>query len=402
MTINFRKLKYTVFFFLYLLFSVKTFSQADSTFTIIGHLNGQVNDQWVWFQNADDEQFRLDSVKTIAGNFSFKGRVKSPSLYNLKIGKSSKETFPFFVENTKIDLNCEYIYPFSCEVKGSYNQLLIDEFAIKEKMAWNPIVIEKLKETYANYNEKAGYIRKQKFSETIKTYASLHANDKAIAYLTSLNSNYILDEELELIYNNFGPNLKYSIFTREIKTEIELRNATKIGKKLTDIKQTDLNGEKVSLWDFQGKYVLLYFWASNFEPCRKENQKLKKLYEKYKPWDFEIMAVSMDTEPEAWTRAIMEYGLNWQNLSDLKGWDNEIAKKLKIQTIPYTLLLDREGVIIGRDLRAEEIDNILNLIKATSTAAANNNQTPSKKESFFKKKFLKKKRNGGVLPGASN
>lgn len=401
MTINFKKLKRSVFTLIFLGFKILLLGQVDSSYTITGTLNGLTNDQWVWFQNADDEQFRIDSVKSINGQFSFIGKVKSPSLYHIKIGKSSKETFPFFVENTKINLNCDYIYPFTCEVKGSYNQHLIEEFAVTEKMAWNNIVIEKLKATYANYNEKAGYIRKQKFSEAIKSYATQHANDKAIAYLTSLNSHYILDEELELIYNSFGPNLKYSIFTREIKAEIDLRNSTKIGRKLTDIKQVDLNGEKISLWDFQNKYVLLYFWASNFEPCRIENLKLKKVYEKYNSWDFEVMAVSMDTEPEAWTRAVMEDGLNWNNLSDLKGWDNEIAKKLNIQTVPFTLLLDREGIIIGRDLRAEEIDNILNLIKATSIAARNNKADLPKSEPFFKKIFTKKKgKGGGALPGA--
>lgn len=380
------------------------FSQTDSLYQIKGKINGLNTDQWIWLQNADDEQFRIDSVKTKAGEFTFSGRVKAPSLYHLKVGKSTKETFPFFVENNNIDINCEYVYPFSCEVKGSYNQQLIDQFTVQEKMAWNPIVIENLKNTYINYNEKAGYIRKLKFSEAIKSYSLLHSNDRAIAYLTSLNSNYILDDDLEFIYKNFGEKLKYSIFTREIKAEIDLRNSTKIGRKLADIEQNDLNGDKVNLWDFRDKYVLMYFWASNFDPCRKENLKLMKLYEKYKDWGFEVMAVSMDTEEDQWNRAVMEDNLNWQNVSDLNGWDNTIAKKLNIQTIPFTILLDREGTIIGKDLRTEEIDIILNLIKDTQKAANITNGNIEKKgPSIFKKIFPKKKKtNTGAIPGANN
>jgi peroxiredoxin len=398
MIIKYNLKKITFLFIFIYAFSVKINAQSDSVFTIKGKINGLINDQWIWLQNADEEQFIRDSVQTIAGEFIFTGSVKSPSLYRLSIGKSTKESFPFFIENTNISINCDYKYPFGCEVKGSYNHHLIDEFAIRETIAWNPEVIENLKSTYQNYNEKAGYIRKQKFSQTIKTFAQMHPSDKSIAYLVSLNSNYILDNELEIIYQNFGENLKTSVFAKEIKAEIDLRNSTQIGRKLGELKQNDLNGEKVSLLDFRKKYVLLYFWASGFEPCRVENVKLKKLYDKYKTWEFEVMAVSLDSVESEWHRAVMEDNLNWQNLSDLKGWNNEIAKKLNIQAVPYNILLDREGAVIGKDLRVEELDNILNLMKATIEAMPKEEE----KKPFKIKLPWKKKSNAGALPGANN
>ncbi len=223
-----------------------------------------------------------------------------------------------------------------------------------------------------------------------------------MAYLASINSNYILDEDLASTYENFGTNLKASEYAQEIKAELNLRAATKIGRKLVDIKQNDLNGEKVSLWDFREKYVLLYFWASGFEPCRTENLKFKKIYSKYKDWNFDVMAVSLDSVESDWNRAVMEDNLNWHNVSDLKGWDNAIAKKLNIQTVPYTLLLDREGIIIGKDLRAEELDNILNLIKATSDVANPAGIHISKKQKNWNPFRKKTKNNAGALPGAGN
>lgn len=384
-------------------FSYEISAQPDSVFFIKGKINGLINDQWIWLQNADEDQLMRDSVKTVGGEFSFSGKVKSPTLYRLNIGESTKESFPFFIENSNILLNCSYKYPFSCEVKGSYNQHLIDEFAIRETIAWNPEVIANLKSTYLNYNEKAGFIRKQRFSETIKTFAQLHANDRAIGYLVSLNSNYILDSDLEIIYQNFGEKLKRSVFANEIKAEIDLRNSTQMGRKLKDIKQNDLNGEKVSLSDFRNKYVLLYFWASGFTPCRKENLKLKKLYNKYKTWNFEVMALSLDSVEAEWHRAVLEDNLNWQNLSDLKGWENEIAKNLNIQTVPYTILVDREGTIIGKDLRVEELDNILNLLKSTMAAMEEIEEKKPRKKLFPNKIFGKKpKSSSGALPGANN
>lgn len=396
MIINFPPKFLTIF--IIFLFSKIGFSQTDSVFTIKGKINGLINDQWISLQNVEYEIFGIDSVKTINGEFSFTGLVNIPTLYRLNIGGSTKESFPFFVEKGSLTLDCQNKYPFGCEVKGSYNQLLLDEFAIREKLAWNPEVIEELKNTYSNYNEKAGFIRKQKFSNTIKTFSLLHSSDRAIAYLTSINSNYILDDDLEFIYQNFGKDLKKSIFAQEVFAEINMREVTKLGRKVSDIRQADLNGEKVSLWDFHGKYVLLYFWASGFEPCRIENRKLKKVYDKYKDWDFEVMAVSLDSVENEWNRAVMEDNLNWQNVADLKGWNNEIARKLNIQAIPYTLLLDREGEIIGKDLRAEELDNILNLIKATRESM------PKEEKKKFKLKLFpkKKKSNAGALPGAIN
>jgi Domain of unknown function (DUF4369) len=157
------------FKFLVLIFSVFDLNaQSDSTFTIKGKLNSINNDQFIWLQNAEGNQIFTDSIKTIGGEFTFIGKVNKPSLYRLNIGKSTKESFPFFVENTTINLNCDFKYPFGCEVKGSYNQHLIDEFGVREQIAWNAEVIENLKNTYSNYAEKAGYIRKQKFTEASK------------------------------------------------------------------------------------------------------------------------------------------------------------------------------------------------------------------------------------------
>ncbi len=379
------------------------FAQSDSVYTITGKINGLQNDQWVWLQNADDNQLQIDSVKTNQGEFIFSGSVKNPTLYRINIGKSTKESFPLFIENNKITVQCDYKYPFTCEVRGSYNQHLVDEFAIRERLAWNPEVIENLKATYINFNEKAGYIRKQKFTEAIKTFVDLHTNDRAVAYLVSVNSNYILDSELENIYNLFGENLRSSDFAKEIKTEVDMRNLTKIGQNLSFIRQKDLNGDLVKLSDFKDKYVLLHFWASGFEPARTENYKLKKIYDKYRHKEFEVIAISLDSVEASLDRAILEDNLDWTNVSDLKGWNNEIAKKLGIQLVPFSILVDREGKIIARDFQPEELDNILNVItSARATLAIDNPQ--KKQKPLFSKWFPKKtkKTNSGALPGAKN
>jgi peroxiredoxin len=393
-----------IFSIILLLSIFKLNAQTDSTFTIKGRLNGISADQFIYLQNIENGIQITDSIKTVAGQFSFIGGVEKPTLYRLSIGKSSKESFPFFLENSEITLNCDYKSPFGCEVKGSYNQHLVDEFAVREKLAWNAEVIESLKNTYSNYNEKAGYIRKQRFTEAIKSFVLLHPSDKAVAYLVSLNSNYILDEDLENIYQSFGTNLKKSEFAEEVRTEVNMRSATKIGKVLNDIKQKDLNGDVINLFDFRGKYVLLHFWASGFLPSRLENQKLRAIYKKYQNQNFDVISVSLDSLEVDWNRAVLEDNLDWTNVSDLKGWNNAIAKKLSIETIPYSLLLDKDGAIIGRDMRPEELDNILNLITSTANAQKASNEENKSKPFFERMKKLlpkrKSKTGGGALPGA--
>lgn len=75
---------------------------------------------------------------------------------------------------------------------------------------------------------------------------------------------------------------------------------------------------------------------------------------------FDIIGVSLDNNSTNWTEAIEKFGLTWTNVSDLQEWDSQPAKLYAISFIPNTILLDKEGKIIGRNLHVNEIENILN------------------------------------------
>ncbi len=118
-------------------------------------------------------------------------------------------------------------------------------------------------------------------------------------------------------------------------------------------------GETMSLSELRGKVVLIDFWASWCGPCRRENPHLVKLYKKYKDQGFDVMGVSLDRKKDAWLKAIKKDGLNWHHVSDLKGWSNAVAREYSVRSIPHTVLLDREGRIIARNLRGAALEQQL-------------------------------------------
>ena len=135
------------------------------------------------------------------------------------------------------------------------------------------------------------------------------------------------------------------------------------GKVAPDFSQPKIDGSMMKLSDLKGKIVLIDFWASWCGPCRKENPNVVRLYEMYKDAGFTVMSVSLDKDKQAWINAIAKDNLSWPNhVSDLKSWSNQAAQLYKVTGIPFTVLIDQEGKIIGKNLRGIDLENKLKSI----------------------------------------
>ena len=119
--------------------------------------------------------------------------------------------------------------------------------------------------------------------------------------------------------------------------------------------QNDVDGRPVHFADFRGKYVFVDFWASWCAPCRAENPNVLAAYNRYKDKNFTVIGVSLDDNEAKWKKAIQDDNLPWTQVSDLKGFKNEVSTYYGIRGIPTTLLVGPDGKIIAKDLRGEAI-----------------------------------------------
>ena len=184
--------------------------------------------------------------------------------------------------------------------------------------------------------------------------------------LKQLMTYTIPKAETEALYENLSEEVKSTKYGISIKNYLDLSRDLKAGDRAVDFKMPDINGEMVGLSDFQGKYILLDFWASGCGPCRLESPNLLRNYKEYRDRGFEIISISFDRDREAWEKAVKKDGMIWTTLFDSKGSDGDVIMTYKVFFMPTYFLIDPEGIIIDTwqgtgqlDKRLEDIFQII-------------------------------------------
>ncbi len=208
-------------------------------------------------------------------------------------------------------------------------------------------------------------ILEKEIVERTKKIIARHPNTTVSAYLL-WESHRNWGKKVSTTLYSLLQQSKSSAYAKEVKQFIDLNKDIQIGDDFTDIKQKSPEGNWVSLSNYKGKWILLEFWASWCGPCRKDNPDLVKTYATYKDKGFEIVAVSIDANKEAWIEAIKKDQLTWIHMSDLQGGMNTASLTYGVFGIPDNFLISPDGKIVARNLRGGALNKKLKEIFSIS------------------------------------
>lgn len=348
----------------------------SSSFELKGTLNNALGGETVYFEElSPGGKVLLDSAKLDdKGNFSFNNVNPQAGFYRIKVNEANfamlilDSTQKINITGDLKDLGNTYKAEGSPDTKiflelndlGKIIQLRADSF---QQVFQGLLAIGKRDSaTIDSINKAIEPAYMKMVSEHQKRVSQVvERNSGSLAALVGIQQ-LTPDDYIELykkVYADLSAKYPKSKYLVNLKKNVDSYARIIENAVAPDFTLTTTEGKPMALSSLRGKVVLIDFWASWCGPCRKENPNVLNVYKKYHAKGFEILGVSLDDKAEKWKEAIEKDGLPWYHVSDLKGWESEPAKLYGVDAIPFTVLVDKEGKIIAKGLRAKTLEEKL-------------------------------------------